>query len=127
CVGVAKLSPHKPQKKELVGVDVFVDWRVESGSVESLINRVNGVSGDGLSLKLVANRGLKIWPGELPNINYSDHWRFGFLIEKAGTVATHKQVANLLMRFADAGIDFIKTEHLYTFDGKPGYTLAAGE
>ncbi len=29
--------------------------------------------------------------------------------------------------FADAGFDFIKTEHLYTFDGEPGYSLAQGE
>lgn len=30
-------------------------------------------------------------------------------------------------RLADAGLDFIKTEHLYTFDGKPGYSLGPGQ
>ena len=33
----------------------------------------------------------------------------------------------LLGRLAEAGLDFIKTEHLYTFDGKPGFSLGQGE
>ena len=27
----------------------------------------------------------------------------------------------------DAGIDFVKTEHLYTFDGVPGFSLGQGQ
>jgi isocitrate dehydrogenase len=33
-------------------------------------------------------------------------------------------VAALLARFAEAGLDFIKTENLYNFDGKPGFSHA---
>ena len=25
------------------------------------------------------------------------------------------------------GLDFIKTEHLYTFDGEPGYSVGQGQ
>jgi hypothetical protein len=32
-------------------------------------------------------------------------------------------VAELLMRLAQGGVDFVKTEHLFNFDGKPGYSL----
>ena len=36
-------------------------------------------------------------------------------------------IASLLGRIGDAGLDFIKTENLCTFDGEPGYSLAQGE
>lgn len=31
------------------------------------------------------------------------------------------------MRLARDGVDFIKTEHLCTFDGEPGYSLGQGQ
>ena len=40
---------------------------------------------------------------------------------------SHKTVPGLLDRFAADGLDFIKTEHLYTFDGQRGYSLGQGE
>ena len=41
--------------------------------------------------------------------------------------ATHHQVATLLGLMAGAKLDFTHTEHLYNFDGKPGFTLAQDE
>ena len=40
---------------------------------------------------------------------------------------TREEVINLLGRFAAAGIDFIKTEHLYNFDGQAGYSAGQGQ
>ena len=39
----------------------------------------------------------------------------------------HADVVALLAALDEAGVDFIKTEHLYTFDGVRGYSLAQGE
>jgi isocitrate dehydrogenase len=36
-------------------------------------------------------------------------------------------IVELLGRFAAVGLDFIKTEHLYYFDGQPGFSLGQGE
>jgi len=36
-------------------------------------------------------------------------------------------VITLLQAVADAGFDFIKTENLYTFDGKAEYSTIPGE
>jgi isocitrate dehydrogenase len=36
-------------------------------------------------------------------------------------------VLELLGAMNDAGCRIIKTEHLYEFDGQPGYSLAQGE
>ena len=32
-----------------------------------------------------------------------------------------------LETLGDAGLDVVKTENLYTFDGEPGYSAAQGE
>ena len=46
---------------------------------------------------------------------------------KASGSLTHEHIIAQLNKFCAAKIDFIKVEHLYDFDGKPGYTAAQGE
>lgn len=111
-------------KKELVGVDVFVDhW----GKVEELAKKVQPIGKD-LDLKMITAKGLKVWPdAELEAISRTDHWRCCFMAKEEGKPITQKQVAELLGRAAEAGVDVAKTENLFTFDGQPGYSLAQGE
>jgi isocitrate dehydrogenase len=49
-------------------------------------------------------------------------WRF---IPDAGEGAavTRSQIISLPQRFYDAGLDVIKTESLYNFDGSRGYSV----
>ena len=56
----------------------------------------------------------------------TDNWRCRFFSSKAGQTVTHAEIVALLGRFAAAGYDFIKTEHLYNFDGQPGFTQPQG-
>lgn len=39
----------------------------------------------------------------------------------------HEDVVALLARLAFEKIDFVKTDLLYRFDGKPGYSLGQGQ
>jgi isocitrate dehydrogenase len=39
----------------------------------------------------------------------------------------HQDIIDLLAQFDALGLDVIKTENLYTFDGKLGFTLAQGQ
>ncbi|MBX5479978.1 MAG: NADP-dependent isocitrate dehydrogenase [Pyrinomonas methylaliphatogenes] len=113
-----------PAKKELVGVDMFLDWR--EGTADQLGERLQRINGDGLKLKMITNRGVKVWPDGLPETFCTDHWRCRFISESGGTI-THAQIISLLKRASEAGFDFIKTENLYTFDGERGYSLGQGE
>lgn len=36
-------------------------------------------------------------------------------------------VLSLILRMSNAGLDPVKTEHLFLFDGKPGYSLGQGQ
>ncbi len=111
-------------KKDLVGVDVFLDW--SSASVNDLGDLLSKLSGDSLVLEMVSNRGVKVWPGGHSETLCSDHWRCRFLSADKGAPVSHAQIVALLERVAHAGLDFIKTEHLYTFDGERGFSLAQG-
>ena len=116
-------------KKELVGVDVFVHWWNGKffGSADELGPLVEKVNGDGVKLVMISSRGTKVYPGGQPDTFCVDHWRCRFMSETTGGTLTKQQVINLLARFEENGLDFIKTEHLYNFDGKAGYALGQGQ
>lgn len=119
---------REPQKKDLVGVDVFINWWNGSfyGQADTIGPKIEALGGDGLKLIMVSNRGTKVYPKGQPDTFCVDHWRCRFISEN-GEPIKHQQVINLLGRFNDAGIDFIKTEHLYNFDGVAGYSAGQGQ
>lgn len=118
-------APH--QKKELVGVDVFLDWDESGRNPDRLGERLRGLDGDGLRLKMITNRGVKVFPGGLPETFCTDHWRCRFVNDNDHGPVRPGQVIALLKRVHEQGLDFVKTEHLYNFDGQPGYSLGQGE
>jgi isocitrate dehydrogenase len=118
-------SKQSLEQKDLVGVDVFLDWH--KGNANELGETFKQVSGDGLELVVITNRGAKVWPEGLPETFCTDHWRCRFLAPERGTTIGHEQVIELLHRVNEAGFDFIKTENLYNFDGKASYSAVQGE
>ena len=118
-------SGKQAPKKELVGVDVFLDWT--RGSANDLGDALSKVNSEGVKLTMISNRGVKVWPGGHAETFCSDHWRCRYLAESEGSKVAHAQVVSLLGRIADSGYDFIKTEGLYTFDGERGFSLDQGE
>ena len=122
-------SIREPQKKDLVGVDVFVNWWNGNfyGAAADLGPEIEKINGDGLKLVMISNRGTKVYPNGHADTFCVDHWRCRFMAEKPGDTITHQQVIDLLSRYNAAGLDFIKTEHLYNFDGQPGYSLGQGQ
>jgi isocitrate dehydrogenase len=112
---------REPQHKELVGVDVFFEWR---DSADGLAQRISGAAGEVAELQMITNRGVKVWPGGMPETTTVDHWRCRFMFKSPQAL---QEVVGLLSRLAETGAPFIKTEHLYTFDGEPGFSLGQGQ
>jgi isocitrate dehydrogenase len=117
-------STPTPQRKDLVGVDVFLDWWKGAfyGVANQLGELVETVNGEGLKLQSIANRGVKVYPGGQPDTFTVDHWRCRFVAETEGNRVSHWQLIKLLERMDAAGLDVIKTENLYYFDGVKGYS-----
>lgn len=114
------VRPRKPQKKELAGVDVFIDWE---GKPDDLAAQLKAFECKVLKLKNIANRGVKVWPDGAPETFCCDSFRLRFLGEKT----KHADIAGWLAAMAEKGFDFTSTENLYTFDGAAGYTKGQGE
>jgi len=115
-------SVRQPAAKEIVGVDVFLQW---TGGLPAELGTALAPAGtEKLSLEMITNRGVKVWPNGFPETFCTDHWRCRF---RGDSPVTHADILALLARVHDGGFDFIKTENLCTFDGKPGYSLGQGQ
>ena len=104
------------------GIDVFVYW--PSRDPNSLADAVGKLAGDGMSLQMIDNRGVKVWPAGRAETFCTDSFRCRFMADGAVDMPKLMAVAG---RIADAGIDIAVTESLRNFDGKAGFTLAQGQ
>ena len=120
----SKTTARAKAHKAYVGLDVFLDWTGAGAS--QLGPQLEALGGD-LKLQSISNRGVKVYPGDLPGFVYSDLWNCRFLATEAGKAVTHAQTVGLQQRITGAGFDVVKTEGLYTFDGQRGYSLGQGE
>ena len=114
-----------PARKDLVGVDLFLEWR--AGSPDELAGALKKLDGGALALQMITNRGVKVWPGGMPETFCTDHWRCRFLSSDEGATIAHGAIVDLLKRADQAGLDFVKMENLCTFDGQPGFSLGQGQ
>lgn len=112
---------HAPiPKKELVGIDIFIEWKK---GVNDLAHALQQLGQDVFKLKMISNRGVKVWPHPLPETFCVDCWRCRFFPLQSELV-THQQIVQLLHALAEAKFDVTQTQYLFNFDGVPGYTLA---
>lgn len=115
----------KPQKnKELVGVDLFVHWN--GTNPNELAEIIQSINNENKHLTMITNRGIKVWPEGFEETYCTDHWRCRFK-PREGKLLLKNNIIGLLSRALDAKIDIIKTENLYEFDGKAGYSLGQGQ
>lgn len=111
-------------KKELVGVDVFVDHPTITAN--QLAEILHQSETNGLKLTLITNRGVKVYPNGFDETFWTDHWRCRFKSPKE-KVINKTEIIQLLSNILENNIDAIKTENLYLFDGKRGFSLGQGE
>ncbi len=110
--------------KELRGIDIFVDWDEADRDPNVLGLKVAAAGSEKLQLRMISNRGVKVFPEGNSATSCADHWRCRFTAESK---ISHADLLTLQWAIAKAGFDIIKTENLYWFDGKPGYSLGQGE
>jgi isocitrate dehydrogenase len=111
-------------RRQTVGVDVYVGWA--SPDSDALAARLQPLAAPGFKLTMMTSRGVKVWPGGAPETLRVDECRSRFLSSN-GDPISHAQIAELLGRIAGAGLEFVKTENLQTFDGEKGFSLGQGE
>lgn len=120
--GALKVPPLKTlpmAKKEWVGADIYIE--VRGSDPKDIFEQMNNGVPAGVSLQLISNRGVKIWPGGQPGTKTTDLWRLRFkgALDNASFLALQSHVNG-------KGFNIVKFDGLYAFDGKEEFTAAAG-
>lgn len=124
---ILNLKPYirKPRgNKTLVGVDVFLHH--EGTDPNELGEALRKVATQNLSLSMISNRGIKVWPDGMKETFCTDHWRCRFKAND-NTICHHTEILQIMAIAGNAGLEVIKTENLYSFDGKPAFSLGQGQ
>lgn len=125
ALNLPKYKRKSAADKKLVGVDVFVHHNsLNPDEVAALLKGIE--KGNDVELTMITNRGIKVWPEGFKETFCTDHWRCRFK-PTAGKQLTKATIGKLLLDADAAGIDTIKTENLYEFDGKAAYSLGQGQ
>lgn len=117
------LEIREPETKELVGIDIFVQW---TGDVTDLADKLKAAETGELKLQMITNRGVKVWPQGFPETFHTDHWRCRFITEPQHNIPK-MQLQEVISGILGQDLDFIKAETLCLFDGQPGFSLGQGQ
>jgi isocitrate dehydrogenase len=113
----------RPADREIVGTDIFVESGLYPEQIGPVLERL--AEGSALKLKMISNRGTKVYPDGNRNIDIVDHYRCRF-IRRAEHPLVLAEVRDLIGR-VEAELAWCHIELLQYFDGQPSFTKAQGE
>ncbi len=105
-------------------MDIFVHWN--GFNPDELAQKIKLLNSGDTELSMITNRGIKVWPDGFSETFCTDHWRCRFKPTDGKTI-TQFDIIQLLSHAINYGIDTIKTENLYEFNGKSAYSLGQGQ
>jgi isocitrate dehydrogenase len=112
--------------RELVGADIFIGYL--DGTPSDLAARLQPLEADGLKLEMLSNRGMAVWPKGMAETFCVDVFRCRFkLPDGSKGCVPHTAITALLERITASGLEFVKLEGLYNFDGEPGFSRGQGQ
>lgn len=117
-----KEEPSTSKSRQLLGVDVYL---YSTAKLEKFIDSISHVNVKTMHLKMITNRGVRVWPEGQPETFCIEQWRCRFISPEGRPVA-QADVIDLLHAIDRVEMDIIKTENLYQIDGKPGFSSAQG-
>jgi isocitrate dehydrogenase len=123
---------RKEKKQVLVGVDIFINWKGKNPN--EIGNTLKSIDSFKMKLKMISNRGVKVYPEGMQETYCTDHWRCRFVdinskIE-GGLVynpVDFERIIALQSILHFKNFKIIKTENLYEFNGRRGFSLGQGE
>ncbi len=116
------LPTYKPVEEYCHGVDIFVENPTGIPKVPEAVGN--------LKLKMISNRGTKVYPGPMPKIWLVDHHRCRYIAQtESGNYKNigDSEIFDLIREVSAYGIKWVHIEKLQLFDGELGYSKAQGE
>jgi len=113
-----------PKSRRVIGADIFVEWPQDAESLGRSLDKI--VETSDFRLKMISNRGTKVYPLGDAFPDCVDHWRCRFVLRDTNADASPEQVLTLLTQISELH-QWMHVEKLLEIDGEPGYTMAQGE
>lgn len=110
-------STAMPSKKELVGLDVYID---DARSLQTILQDLQSHENH-LHLQAITYRGNTVWPSSQPNPIVGRLLRARF---QAKEPISQNVAIDLIKKLDAAKIQVTSCQMLYTYDGKPGFSKA---
>ncbi len=114
----------RPQSRSVAGVDVFVESGQTPYEIGEALKELTAASP--VYLKMISNRGTKVYTQTGAITDNIDQWRCRFMLRDSNSSLTNDQVVALL-QLVSQKYNFMQIEKLQMFDGKEGFTKAQGE
>ena len=124
ALNLPKYTRKPAAKKELMGADFFVHWA--GTDPNELAKSIQQLNTPNFQLSMITNRGIKVWPEGFEETFCTDHWRCRFKPTNQLEISK-MQIIEVLTKAEALKIDVIKTENLYHFNGKQGFSLGQGQ
>jgi isocitrate dehydrogenase len=121
---VSRNPVFRPAKtKDVVGADIFVESGLEPDALGKSLEAIAAATP--LKLKMISNRGTKVYPDGNPNIDCVCHHRCRFVSRSGEPIRFDEALA--LARRINESHEVCHIERLLVIDGKDGFTKAQGE
>lgn len=123
---------RKEEKQVLVGVDIFINWKGKNPN--EIGDTLKSIDSFKMKLKMITNRGVKVYPEGMQETYCTDHWRCRFVDVNSrieGSLVYNpvdfERIIALQSVLHFKNFEIIKTENLYEFNGRRGFSLGQGE
>jgi len=113
-----------PAERRLVGMDLFIEATVTAQEIGRTLEEL--VEGTPLRLKMISNRGTKVYPPTGAMTDCVDHWRCRLVFREEIFTPTDDDLVETITRVGRV-YRWMHVEKLKELDGAPGYTRAQGE
>jgi len=114
----------KPESRRVVGVDIFVESSLNADGLGRGLEEI--VTGLPFRLKMISNRGTKVYPYGGTSPDCVDHWRCRFILHDIKEELKEEQLLGLLTVISTK-YHWMHVEKLLEINGEAGFTKAQGE
>jgi isocitrate dehydrogenase len=109
---------------KIIGIDLFIESALSPNTLgKSLENLLQNTP---LKLKMISNRGVKVYPSLGPTPDTVDLWRCRLVTLKEDQLLSDEEIFKVLSIIQNYH-QWMHLEKLRVFDNKPGYSKAQGE
>lgn len=113
-----------PKTRRVIGIDYFLESPLLPAELGPSIEKL--VEGTPVKLKIISNRGTKVYPVGTGLTDCNDQYRARLFVRNPDAGLSNEDIEQVIARLAPVH-NWAHIEKLQEFDGAPGYTKAQGE